>query len=205
MVDLIRNLSAIQNYRNHKMDHPYTKEYYDRYGFEKDGTYDTTPEIRQTLEDLADRLCGSPYMFYTHLDIGCAFGYLVEQMQYNGVRSQGVDISEYAISQANPRVQGVLSVMDITKKPIYGSYDLVTCIEVIEHIDPSLEERAIYNMCLPARKYLYFSSDYNLLEPTHVNVKYRHEWIGIIEKQGFRTVRFENPVPLYHGILFERR
>lgn len=180
------------------MNHPYDEKYYNKYGH--DGTpYKDQDGVIETLVTLSDELC-KHFMFYTHIDIGCAFGYMVHQMQYNGVRSSGCDISEYAIENG---ITNNLFQWDISKKPLFQVYDLVTCVEVIEHIDPAWEENAIYNICSAARRWLYFSSEYNLLEPTHVNCKYRHEWIGLIEAEGFRPVKFSYPY-IPWGVMFER-
>ncbi len=42
------------------------------------------------------------------LDAGCAMGFLVEQLRARDVEAFGIDISEYAISQAHPDVQPFL-------------------------------------------------------------------------------------------------
>ena len=176
----------------------YGKEYYENYGYTNE-SYIRTPAIRQTLEDLADALCNS-FMFYTHMDIGCAFGYLVQQMRYNGVRSNGCDISEYAI---NGGVDGNF-VWDISQKRLFGEYDIVTCVEVVEHIPPEFEEQALDNICYAAGKYLYFSSDDNPNEPTHVNIKPRYKWVALLEQRGFEPIRFDFPY-IPWGLMMRRR
>jgi 2-polyprenyl-3-methyl-5-hydroxy-6-metoxy-1,4-benzoquinol methylase len=74
-------------------------------------------------------------------DAGCAKGFLVEALWERGVEAQGIDISEYAISQVRKDIQAFCLCASLTA-PIEGRFDLVTCFEVLEHI-PKAEERQI--------------------------------------------------------------
>lgn len=47
------------------------------------------------------------------LDIGCAKGYLVEDLRSYGVDAYGVDVSPYAIGEADPAIAPYLTVADI--------------------------------------------------------------------------------------------
>ena len=68
-------------------------------------------------------------------DAGCAIGLLVETLRDRGVEAWGVDISEYAISQVRPDMRPYCSVGSVTT-PLTRSYDLISCIEVLEHLSP---------------------------------------------------------------------
>ena len=77
----------------------------------------------------------------TALDAGCAIGLLVETLREAGVQAAGIDTSEYAISQAHESVRAHLRQSSLAD-PIEGRYDLVTCIEVVEHMDPADAQNA---------------------------------------------------------------
>lgn len=47
------------------------------------------------------------------LEIGCAKGFLVEDLRNRGINAFGVDVSQYCYDQANPSVQPYLTVADI--------------------------------------------------------------------------------------------
>jgi len=47
------------------------------------------------------------------LEIGCAKGFLVEDLRNRGIDAFGVDVSQYCYNQANPSVQPYLTVVDI--------------------------------------------------------------------------------------------
>lgn len=79
--------------------------------------------------------------FRRSLDIGCARGFVVECLLELGYDAHGCDISEFAISAADPALRDRLSVLDLTqrrsRRQLRGErYDLVTTLEVLEHLDP---------------------------------------------------------------------
>jgi len=67
------------------------------------------------------------------LDAGCAMGLLVEALWDRGVEAYGIDISSYAISKVRPDMKSYCRVASLTA-PIHERFDVVTCIEVLEHI-----------------------------------------------------------------------
>src|SRR5258708_4713731 len=66
-------------------------------------------------------------------DAGCALGFLVEAFWDRGVEAWGRDISEFAISEVRVDLRGFCSVGSVAD-PIEGRFDLITCIEVLEHM-----------------------------------------------------------------------
>lgn len=67
------------------------------------------------------------------LEIGCAKGFTVKHLREMGVDAYGVDISHYAVEQAdNPAI----TLHDITKKFPFkdGEFDWVISWDVLEHI-----------------------------------------------------------------------
>src|SRR5438270_13883388 len=79
------------------------------------------------------------------LDAGCALGFLVEAFWDRGVEAWGMDVSSYAISQVRRDLQPYCRLGSIAD-PIEGPYDLITCIEVLEHMPEAQARQAIENM-----------------------------------------------------------
>jgi SAM-dependent methyltransferase len=118
------------------------------------------------------------------LDAGCAMGFLVEALRKRGVDAAGVDISEYAISQVHESVAAHCSVASLTE-PLPGRYDLITCIEVLEHLPPAETDRAIANLCQAGDRILFSSTPGDYGEPTHLNVQPPETWAAKFAEQGF--------------------
>ena len=81
----------------------------------------------------------------TVFDAGCAWGFLVEAFWDRGVEARGIDISSCAIEQVRRDVKAFCNVASLAD-PIEGHYNLVTCIEVLEHMPPEEADRAIHNL-----------------------------------------------------------
>jgi 2-polyprenyl-6-hydroxyphenyl methylase/3-demethylubiquinone-9 3-methyltransferase len=78
------------------------------------------------------------------LDVGCGGGILAESMAIAGAQAKGIDLSEKALKVADLHSleSGVqvqyeyISAEDLAKKEA-GQYDVVTCMEMLEHVpDP---------------------------------------------------------------------
>jgi len=118
------------------------------------------------------------------LDAGCAMGFLVEGLAKQGVDAWGVDISEYAISQVDPSVRERCWVGSLTE-PLTRRYDLITCIEVVEHVPPEQTEAVIANLCQATDQLLLSTTHQDYGEPTHLNVQPPEYWSALLAQQGF--------------------
>jgi SAM-dependent methyltransferase len=137
-------------------------------------------------------------------DAGCAIGFLVEALWDRGLEARGRDISPYAISQVRADVRPYCAEGSIAD-PIDGGYDLVLCIEVLEHMPEPEAQRAIDVITTAAPRVLFSSSPIDLDEPTHINVRPTIYWLQQFAEAGFA------PVPGYdatfvcpHAMLLER-
>jgi SAM-dependent methyltransferase len=118
------------------------------------------------------------------LDVGCAIGLLVEALRVRGVEAYGVDVSEYAISQVHPSMRDFCTLRPATE-PFGRRYDLIVCIEVLEHLPREQAQVAIANFCRHADAVLFSSSPFDYVELTHFNVQPPHYWARLFAQQGF--------------------
>jgi len=118
------------------------------------------------------------------MDMGCAKVFLVEALRDRGVQAYGVDISDYAISHVREDIKQFCRVGAVTE-PLDRDYDLITCIEVLEHVTEEESEVAIRNMAMRTQNILFSSSSTDFDEPSHINVKPALNWLECFSKYDF--------------------
>jgi hypothetical protein len=127
----------------------------------------------------------------TVLDAGCAMGMVVEALRDRGVEAFGVDISEYAIENVRPDVRPFCRVGSILD-PFPRRYDLIVCIEVLEHLSSRDAERAVANFVQFTDDVLFSSTPKDFKETTHFNVQPPEWWAELFARHGFyRDVGFD--------------
>ena len=137
-------------------------------------------------------------------DAGCAHGFLVEALWDRGVEAHGRDISTYAIEQVRPDMRAYCSAGSLVE-PIEGRYDLLTCIEVLEHLNEEEGLRAIANLTRAASTIVMSSSPSDFTEPTHLNVQPPLYWIKAFAAHGFSPIiELFLPTITPHALAFQR-
>jgi SAM-dependent methyltransferase len=120
----------------------------------------------------------------TVLDVGCAMGLLVAFLRKREVKAFGLDISEYAIKNIHPDAKPYCWIGSGTD-PFPQKFELVVCIEVLEHL-PHLEaEKAIENLCNYSDDILFSSTPFDFKEGTHFNVQPPEYWVEGFARNGF--------------------
>ena len=115
------------------MTSPVVKEFYEQYG-DRIGSFVMARHVR-AAELLSECAGGRPVSF---LDVGCGAGastaFLIDHL--NVTQAYGVDISEPAVAAA--RARGIeASVVNLNEEDLpfeNGSFDLIFCGELLEHI-----------------------------------------------------------------------
>jgi SAM-dependent methyltransferase len=94
----------------------------------------------------------------TVADIGCGEGSNLLYLATEFPRAQlfGFDISQAALERARTRVQATFATLDIQSEAPGGSFDLVICADVIEHIEDDC--RTFVHIHQSTGKYALFSS-----------------------------------------------
>jgi SAM-dependent methyltransferase len=118
------------------------------------------------------------------LDAGCAMGFLVEALRERGVEAWGIDASEHAISQVHESVREHCQVGSLTEA-LPRRYDLVVCIEVLEHIPAAESSAAVANLCAATDHLLLSSTPDQYGEATHFNVQPPEAWSAALAQHGF--------------------
>jgi 2-polyprenyl-3-methyl-5-hydroxy-6-metoxy-1,4-benzoquinol methylase len=89
----------------------------------------------------------------THLDVGCAAGYMLEEAKQAGFMSHGIEPDEYFRNKALGR--GLTVTPDLAH--VIGSYHLITFLQVLEHFNhpkQELEKYLEHLWCTPSGGYV---------------------------------------------------
>jgi 2-polyprenyl-6-hydroxyphenyl methylase / 3-demethylubiquinone-9 3-methyltransferase len=100
-----------------------------------------------------DECSRTPLAGKTALDVGCGAGLLAEPLSRLGAQVTGIDASPevIAVAQAHATRQGLsISYRAGDVQDMQGQFDLITCMEVIEHVaDPAAFVKALADRLAP--------------------------------------------------------
>ncbi|MGA2600780.1 MAG: methyltransferase domain-containing protein, partial [Bryobacteraceae bacterium] len=118
-------------------------------------------------------------------DAGCAMGMLVESLWDRGVEAWGADISEYAIGEIRRDMRPYCRVGSIAE-PAGAQFDLIVCIEVLEHMPEEDARQAVAHFAAAADTVLFSSNPNDFTEPTHINVHPLIYWLKLFQEHGYQ-------------------
>lgn len=138
------------------------------------------------------------------LDIGSAEGALLKWAENSQYDTYGMDVSEFAVKLGRQRAkQAKLVVGDIVSLPFQdGSFDVVTCFEVLEHllnplialkeISRILKENGVFVMSTPnvrSKGLRWKGNDWHgHRDATHVSLLSGEQWDELLERTQFKIV-----------------
>lgn len=139
------------------------------------------------------------------LDVGCAYGFLLDEARRLGFRVHGVDLSEDAIKWMNANL-GIEGTAGLLADAPAGPFDVVTVSEVIEHIGnpvlfvSELHERLadkgvlviVTGACDASCAKLLGKTWWYLNPPDHCSIYSRAALRMLVSKAGFQVI--------YHGM-----
>lgn len=92
------------------------------------------------------------------LDVGCAKGFTVKRLREKGIEAYGIDMSAYAVNSAPKGVKQFIKKADILKIPWPDNhFDVVSCIETMEHLHPEEIDRAIMELKRVTNYYIFLT------------------------------------------------
>jgi SAM-dependent methyltransferase len=91
------------------------------------------------------------------LDVGCATGFVVEVLRERGIEAEGCDVSSFAVDHAAPGAVGHLRVANLFAGLPWkdGTFELVTALEILEHLPPDRVAVALAELHRVCGGYLY--------------------------------------------------
>ncbi len=107
--------------------------------------------IAREQADLMERVLG-PRRQGRFLEVGCARGHLLEEMEVRGWEVVGVDVSATAVREARSRCGGTVIVGRPEEAPLqHGTFDRIAVFDVLAHLpDPVLTLRQLRRLMAPS-------------------------------------------------------
>jgi SAM-dependent methyltransferase len=117
------------------------------------------------------------------MDVGCLNGYIMESLHRSGAQQlYGTDISYFLAVEKNlnPELLTGITIGDFSNNT-YPSYafDMTICMEVLEHIPPSLTSHFVEELARITKKdgiLLISTSEDWFVDETHINCRNRAQW-----------------------------
>jgi 2-polyprenyl-3-methyl-5-hydroxy-6-metoxy-1,4-benzoquinol methylase len=117
-------------------------------------------------------------------DAGCAIGLLVEALWDRGVKTNGRDVSSWAVGQVRADVRPWCKVGSISD-PVDDEYDLIICIGVLERLSESEAVRAVRALAAATPRILFSPPLTDLGETPHTNLRPSAYWLALWAEAGF--------------------
>jgi len=94
------------------------------------------------------------------LDIGCAHGYLIAELQNNyGHSVRGIDFSTYAVRYSEQSVRKKISRGNILNLPFKkNNFDVAICFDVINYLKDNEVPSAIKNLVNISKEFIFFGA-----------------------------------------------
>jgi hypothetical protein len=131
-------------------------------------------------------------------------GFLVESLRDRGVEAYGLDISEYALGLVRKDIQAYCWKGSASDN-LCRRYDLIVCIEVLEHMTPEQAEQAVVNFCRWTDDVVFSSTPDDFGEASHINVRPIEYWSDLFARFGFvRDLSFDASFIAPHARRFRK-
>ncbi|MFB6231474.1 MAG: class I SAM-dependent methyltransferase [Salinibacter sp.] len=119
-------------------------------------------------------------------DVGCAQGLLMLPLHDRGFDVRGIEVSEDVVEFLPDPLKPRVTIGDFEQAT--GSYDLVCCVEVAEHIEPARSKDLVNKLCDLSDQHIYFTAAPPGQEGHgHINCRPHEHWIRWFNMKGWHV------------------
>jgi len=141
--------------------------------------------FRPAYDRVAEVLCAT-LDFTNAMDVGCGQGFLIDALLAKGVDVWGIELSvearDFASQQARDRIAIGNALWANTARP----FDLVTCVEMAEHIEPQHSARLAEKVAGMSDRYVYFTAaPPHQPGHGHINCRPTTDWLHFFSRCGW--------------------
>lgn len=172
--------------------------------------------FRAGYPHLAGVLCRA-FSFEKVLDVGAGQGFLVDELVAHGKDVRGVEREAAAVEFMSPTSVARIAIGDATNGACPDEkFDLVTCVEVAEHVEPEKTAGLLDALARTTERWLFFTAD-DTPSRLHVNLHSQEWWRDALACRGFefddqktgaiRQALKDNPLPWFakNAMIFQKR
>ncbi len=148
-------------------------------------TFRNRERFRENYQELCDALADI-IPFSKLLDLGCANGFVLEAMHAKAKEVKGVELSAEVLPLLPPAIAEKVQIASATSLGKIGDFDLVTCIEVAEHVPYEQSPALVETITANSKEWVYFTAA-SPYQPGHghINCQQQFYWINLFRKRGF--------------------
>jgi len=159
------------------------------------------------------------------LDIGCGAGSLSFYLANKGIKAKGIDISTKAIKSCRLTARRLgleknteFNELDFSKENIPGQFDLILCLELIEHLNndkfaikriyDNLEENGTVIISTPSKNAALYKLGLTKREDKRVGHLRRYtmeELTGLLKNEGLKVIETRKTEGIFRNFLFYNR
>lgn len=135
------------------------------------------------------------------LDIGCSFGYFLSLCDKAGIKTYGLEVSDYAINRAKEYTKAeIQKPIELNSLFVNEKFDVITAFDVVEHLnndrkvlkfayDRLKTDGILYGTTPNAKCFL--NCLFGESDPTHINVHGASYWFDLLRDVGFRDIKIK--------------
>jgi hypothetical protein len=122
--------------------------------------------------------------FDSVMDVGCANGFLLAEFSKAGKRPHGVELSREVVDVLPPELRRVVQLGGFSAAQ--GTYDLVCCVEVAEHIHARKSKPLVKKLTELALETIYFTAaPPGQRGHGHINCRPHEDWLAMFAELGW--------------------
>ena len=173
--------------KSQKLDSRYNEGYFhgSGSGYGKQGYQNEYADWSALIEWIKAKLSYSPRW----LDIGCAYGYLVEQARILDIEAYGVDISSFALRQEDGVRDYLIQGMADAAPFVEDAFDVISIFDIIEHVENPGAVLDQVEKVLKFEGFCFLSTPdplkFSREEPTHIHERPPSFWVRLFQQRGW--------------------